>query len=258
MDHDAIQEYLGAFSLNAVDEDEAAVVAEHLTGCPSCRREVDRHLEVAGMLSATERFAPADTWQAIAGEIRKPPERPAPEMPSFGGLAEVIPVTRRWLRPLAAAAVFVLLAGTAIVQSIRLDGVSDDLAVERAAVSALTDQLARPALDVAAADAMSDPAAQRVSLSGEESAQGAIIVLMPDGTGYLAEHTLQPLPANRTYQLWAIVDGKVISAGVLGSDPGVVPFHIDPSGFQGFAITEEVVGGVEASENQPVVVGLAA
>ena len=81
---------------------------------------------------------------------------------------------------------------------------------------------------------------------------------MPDGTGYLTRHTLRPLPADRTYQLWAIIDGEVISAGVLGADPGVVPFRIDPGGFEGFAITEEAVGGVAASENQPVVAWLAA
>ena len=81
---------------------------------------------------------------------------------------------------------------------------------------------------------------------------------MPDGTGYLAEHTLEPLPADRTYQLWAIVDGKAISAGILGPEPGVVPFHIDRDGFQGFAITEEVIGGVTSSENDPVVAWLAA
>lgn len=253
MDHDAIQEYLGAFSLNAVDAEEAAIVAAHLDLCPPCRAEVDRHLEVAGMLSATERFAPVGTWQAITNQINREPEsEPAPI-----AVADVIPLRRRWLRPMAAAAAFVLLAGAAIVQSVRLNTVNSDLAAERATVSALTDELARP-LDVAAAEAMSDPTAQRVSLSAEESGQGAIIVLMPDGTGYLAEHTLQPLPADRTYQLWAIVDGKIISAGVLGPDPGVVPFHIDAAGFQGFAITEEVVGGVEASENPPVVVGLAA
>ena len=111
---------------------------------------------------------------------------------------------------------------------------------------------------LAASQALSDPAAQRVTLGSEVSGANAIIVLMPDGTGYVAEHTLQPLPADRTYQLWAIVGGKVISAGVLGSNPGVVPFHIDPEGFEGFAITEEEVGGVVSSQNDAVVAWLAA
>ena len=159
---------------------------------------------------------------------------------------------------MAAAAAFVLIAGAAVVQSVRVGQINDDLAAERAAVAALTDQLDQPVLDTAVSRALEDPLAQQVVLGSEVSGSNAIIVLMPDGTGYLAEHSLKPLPIDRTYQLWAIVDGKVISAGILGPEPGVVPFHIDPDGFEGFAITEEVVGGVPASENDPVVAWLAA
>ncbi|NNL14679.1 MAG: anti-sigma factor, partial [Acidimicrobiia bacterium] len=158
----------------------------------------------------------------------------------------------------AAAAAFVLLAGAAVVQSVRVGDISTELAAERETVAALTEQLERPVLDSAVAQALGDPSSQRVVLGSQVSGSNAIIVLMPDGTGYLAEHTLQPLSADRTYQLWAIVDGKVISAGILGPEPGVVPFHIDPEGFQGFAITEEVIGGVTSSENDPVVAWLAA
>jgi hypothetical protein len=156
------------------------------------------------------------------------------------------------------AAAFVLVFGAAIVQSFRLSNVNIDLAAERATVSALTSELSPEPLRAAAERAMLDPTARQVSLAAEGAAASAIIVLMPDGTGYLAEHTLAPLSADRTYQLWALVDGKVISAGILGPNPDVVPFHIDLEGFEGFAITEEVVGGVESSENSPIVVGLAA
>ena len=88
-----------------------------------------------------------------------------------------------------------------------------------------------PPLNVAAAQAMTGADTQRITLGSQVSGANAIIVLLPDGTGYLSEHTLQPLPPERTYQLWAIIDGKIISAGILGSDPGVVPFRIDPQGF---------------------------
>ena len=261
MDHQAAQELLGAYALNAVDLHEAAQLDVHVATCAECRQELDQHLEVAALMSVTERGAPPAIWDSIADELRTRNE-PVPVSPITSSepvqpASNVIPLRRRWLRPLAVAAAFVLLAGTAVVQSVRLTDATNDLADERATVSALSEQLAMP-LDAAAESAMSDPTARQVSLSSEGAESNAIIVLMPDGTGYLAEHTLQPLPADRTYQLWAIVDGKVISAGILGSDPGVVPFHIDPEGFQGFAITEEVIGGVESSQNDPVVVGLAA
>lgn len=254
VDHDAIEELLGAYALNAVDPHEAALVASHVDQCADCRAELDQHLEVAALLPTAADFAPASVWDSLAGEIAD--QEPADASPHT--LAEIVPLRRRWARPLAAAAAFALLAGAAVVQSVRVGDISDELAAERETVAALTEQLERPVLDTAVAQALDDPSAQRVVLGSQVSGSNAIIVLMPDGTGYLAEHTLQPLSADRTYQLWAIVDGKVISAGVLGPEPGVVPFHIDPEGFQGFAITEEVIGGVTSSENDPVVAWLAA
>jgi hypothetical protein len=254
VDHEAIEELLGAYALNAVEPHEAALVEAHAARCPECRAELGQHLEVAALLPASSEFAPSSVWDAIAGEIVTESTSGA----AASAASNVVPLPRRWIRPLAAAAAFVLIAGAAVVQSVRLGDVNDDLAAERATVAALSEQIDQPILDTAVSQARLNPLAQQVMLGSEVSGSNAIIVLMPDGTGYLAEHTLQPLPADRTYQLWAIVDGKVISAGVLGPEPGVVPFHIDPEGFEGFAITEEVIGGVPASENAPVVAWLAA
>ncbi|NNC92264.1 MAG: anti-sigma factor [Acidimicrobiia bacterium] len=265
MNHEAIKELLGAYALNAVEPDEAAVVEAHATTCSDCRSELENYLEVAALLPASLASAPSELWDAIAGEIGSERAFNEPAIRAVEGSegaatpgSNVVPLRRRWLRPLAIAAAFVLVAAAAVVQSVRLGAANDDLADERATVVALSDQIDQPVLDVAVSQAMENPLAQQVRLGSEVSGSNAIIVLMPDGTGYLAEHTLQPLPADRTYQLWAIVDGKVISAGVLGPEPGVVPFHIDPEGFEGFAITDEVVGGVPASENSPVVAWLAA
>ena len=254
MQHQDIEELLGAYALNAVEPDEAVLVDVHVARCCECRTELEQHLEVAALLPASSNFAPASVWGAIAGELGS---QRSPEAPAVGS-PNVVSLARRWSRPLAAAAALVLIAGAAVVQSVRLGAVSDDLAAERATVAALSRQIDRPILDTAVSQAKLNPLAQQVMLGSEVSGSNAFIVLMPDGTGYLAEHTLKPLPLDRTYQLWAIVDGKVISAGVLGPEPGVVPFHIDPAGFEGFAITEEVIGGVPASENAPVVAWLAA
>lgn len=218
------------------------MIEAHLSKCRECTIELARHLEVAAMLSTTDRFAPPTLWSAISADLAQP------------SLAtNVIPMRKRWLKPIGAAAVVVLFAGAAAVQSVRLNGITEDLATERETVAMLSERLNRPVLETAVVQALASPGSRRVNLGSQVSGSNAIIVLMPDGTGYLAEHTLRPLPADRTYQLWAIVDGKVISAGVLGSDPDVVPFHIGPEGFDGFAITEEMVGGVEASQNDAIV-----
>jgi hypothetical protein len=70
----------------------------------------------------------------------------------------------------------------------------------------------------------------------------------------VVEDNLGSLPAGRTYQLWALGGAEPISAGVLGPDPQIVAFNVDP-GATGLAITEEVAGGVVASENDPVAAG---
>ena len=63
-----------------------------------------------------------------------------------------------------------------------------------------------------------------VALSGEVNAE---VVLGRDGVGYLVSGDLPPLSSESTYQLWAIVDDRVISAGVLGGAPTVAPFNVD-------------------------------
>ena len=269
MEHEAIEELLGAYALNAVEPNEAVLIGAHIAHCSECRSEFEQHLEVAALLPASASFAPSSVWDTISGEIAvsegisssgkiAASSETAESPPAVIRPDNVINLRVRWLRPMAAAAAFVLIAGAAVVQSVRVGQINDDLAAERAAVIALTDQLDQPVLDTAVSRALDSPLSRQVVLGSQVSGSNAIIVLMPDGTGYLAEHSLKPLSKDRTYQLWAIVDGKVISAGILGPEPGVVPFHIDPDGFEGFAITEEVVGGVPASENEPVVAWLAA
>ncbi len=111
-------------------------------------------------------------------------------------------------------------------------------------------------LNRAATTAMATPGGRLVSLGAGESANQVTIVLSADGTGYVADHNLPRPPEGRTYQLWAVVGDQVISVGVLGEDPGVIPFRVDPHDLAGFAVTEEVVGGVVSSENPAVVAWL--
>ncbi len=246
--HAAIQELLGVYALDAIDPVERGTVDRHLQRCSECRSEVAQHRNVAAKLATNERSAPTDLWPPIADKIATRGRAPETAAPS----------KRRSLRPVAVAASIAVLGAVALVQSVRLDDANAQLDSEREALAALEEQTARPGLDQVVSAAMGRPGTQLVSLGSDSSAANAIIVLMPDGTGYLSQHTLQPLPADRTYQLWAIVNGRVISAGVLGPDPDVVPFRIDAHGFEGFAITEEAIGGVVASENAPVVAWLEA
>ena len=76
--------------------------------------------------------------------------------------------------------------------------------------------------------------------------------------GYLVNENMEPLSADETYQLWAIVGegdaARVISAGVLGADPRGAPFKVDGP-VTGLALTVESSPGVPVTANDPVAVG---
>jgi len=55
--------------------------------------------------------------------------------------------------------------------------------------------------------------------------------------------------------LWAVVEDRVVSAGVMGPRPSTFAFRVE-GGFDALAITEEVLGGVVASENDPIAIWL--
>ena len=106
----------------------------------------------------------------------------------------------------------------------------------------------------AALAAEGNPDARTADLRSPDGVVVAQAVLVPDGTGYLWSDGLPATESDRTYQLWAMVGTELISAGVLGPDPGLIPFHVTGD-IAALAITEEVAGGVVASANDPVAAG---
>ncbi|MGH9088659.1 MAG: zf-HC2 domain-containing protein, partial [Acidimicrobiales bacterium] len=83
LDHDAVAELLGAYALDAVDPDEAQVVADHLAECPRCRAEVDELRAVAAALGNAHEDPPPEVWDRIAqgigtGELVAPPTATGP------------------------------------------------------------------------------------------------------------------------------------------------------------------------------------
>lgn len=245
-----IEELLGAYALDAVDTDERRVVERHLAVCPRCRTEVEEHREVAAMLGGESLAAPNRVWEAIGAGFSTDDPRPAAPVVSLRGIRNG---KLGWVTAVAASVMLALAAGV-IAQSARIGDLSARLDDQNRRIENLAGDRAADPLRQAASAALHQPGAEVVALSSPAGdTQSTLIVVLPDGTGYLFQSNLDPLPAGRTYQLWAVVDGKVISAGVLGSRPGLVPFHIDPDGLEGLVITEESSGGVEKSESDAVV-----
>ena len=246
MNHNEVQDLLGAYALDAVEPDEAEVVELHLRSCPRCRAEVETHRETASWLAHGGAPAPEGVWDRIAGSLEDapPPVELARILPWETTERQATRARRRrpaveWVAGIAAALLLVL-GGVAINQQRRIDRLDDRAGIEQAFASAV-----------------SDPRARQVSLvspSGDATHRVRAVVL-PDGTGYLvAKDGLPALDDTRTYQLWGINDAKVVSLGVLGNRPSIVPFHAS-SDVRTLAITEEERGGVVASKNQPIVAG---
>ena len=69
MTHDEIAELLGAYALDAVEADEAELIAAHLAECPRCAAEVAEHWEVTGLIANAGVDAPPEIWDRIAARI---------------------------------------------------------------------------------------------------------------------------------------------------------------------------------------------
>jgi anti-sigma-K factor RskA len=225
MSDERLDELMAAYALGALDADEAAAAERALVDDRDAAMAFDAYLETVAALGADDAPAPAALWERIADETRP---------------AQVVPM-RRPSRFFAAMSV----AAVAVVAVL---GIS--LFLQRSELSDLrSDPLA------AAVDATRDQDGTLVvALTGDVNAE---VVLGRDGVGYLVSEDLPPLSSESTYQLWAIVDDRVISAGVLGSAPTVAPFNVDgAAAVDGFALTIEVRGGVVSSEQAPVSLGL--
>jgi hypothetical protein len=64
IDHD-LDDLLGAYALDAVNEDERKLIDAYLVRSPAARAEVQRHHEVAAAIAASPGEAPAPLWLRI-------------------------------------------------------------------------------------------------------------------------------------------------------------------------------------------------
>jgi hypothetical protein len=267
-----IEELLGAYALDAVDADERRIVEAHLAECPKCRAELAGHLEVASWMAGGGAPAPAGVWERISSSL----DGPVPEMRltsddlaaarsrdrsqtllgsrspvATGSPATVVPIAGRRSRRV----VGVLAAAVAVAASVVLV-LGIVVARQASTIDDQRDEIASPMLWRAAGEAMADPGTTKVNLTAPDGGgAAATVVVTADGDGFVLDTALTPLPADRTYQLWGIDGDRVISLGLMGSDPSVIAFPAGGAAFTTFAVTEEVAGGVPQSENRPVVVG---
>jgi hypothetical protein len=265
--HHDIQELLGAFALDAVDDEERDVIEAHLAGCPRCRAEVEGHRETAALLAHSGARAPEGVWDRISDALDEAPPaldlariapRPAgapdPAVPADDELsrrraARAVP---RSVSLRIAAATMAVAAALTLFLGVALGRHDDSGNLGR--IDKLADAMQKANVSNAALAALNDPQAEKVKLVSTDGKATAQVVRLADGTGYLVPNTLSALPAGRVYQLWAVRSDAKISLGVLGGKPEVSAFRMTGP-VLAYAVTEEAAGGVSVSQQQPVVVG---
>lgn len=243
MTHDPIEELLGVYALNAVDDDERAAVEAHLADCPRCRAEVDAHREVASHLALGGAPAPGGLWERIAGAIEGETPPPLRLIVDDGPARTAGTRTSRAARPrwqrlglsVAAAAAAVAVLALAISSQGRVRDLEDDRGIETAAL-----------------EAIASPEARVADLVDEDGTVLVRAAVLPDGTSYLFADNLPDLDG-RIYQLWGATGDQVVSLGPMGSAPTVLPFNADAA-MTAFMITVEDEP-VESSTNPPIARG---
>lgn len=230
--HDDLRALLAAYAIGAVDEEEAAAVREHLVSCDDCSQEFAVHLETAVAMSGDEPPASSELWERIASRLPAPAALPTPDGGHPSPPVSITGRRRGGVWSLLAAAAVVIAVGAIGYGIGQVAGTPSDLIAE------------------AAAEARDAEGATEVTLTAE-SGLAVEAVLLADGTGYFYEHDLPALDSARTYQLWAVTEGGVVSAGVFGNDPGVVQFHA-AGDVAALVLTEEPAGGVVVSEGSVI------
>jgi anti-sigma-K factor RskA len=226
---DDMHDLVGAYAVDALDDQEREAYETHLAGCDQCLAELARLRESATVLATSASVAPPpELKDRVMAEVRS--EAAAPVVPMKSRRS-------RWSSwaPLAVAALAAFVLGVvAVVQTVARNDLSG------------------PAGVVAAAEAAAnDPGSIVTDFETDDGVVGQV-VLTADGEGFLIPSDLDPLDEARTYQLWVLTpDEQAISAGVLGNDPA--PSRFTWSGdVAGFALTREVAGGVESTAGDVV------
>ena len=246
-----IDDLLGAYALDAVDDDDRRRVEQFVAASPSGQREVDRMtraidqvVEAQADTSELSAELPADLWDRIADQLPPRLERlPGPEAPSK--VVDELAV-RRASRNARTARIVLSLAAAVIVVAL---GIGLVRRTSTTPVTSVAQQLEQQADRVAG-----QPGSHTAVLTGPDGAINVRVVIDDQGRGYVLPTGLPPLGSDRTYQLWSVDGGTPISLGLLGADPTVAVVGTGGSPSQ-LAITAEPASGSTGPTSNPVATG---
>ncbi len=209
-----------------------------------------RHPEIAGAISAFEIMLET---QLNSNTIAPPPivkERIFSELRSVGEQNNVVAMTpdRRKAWQFMAAASILLFVASALLniyyyRNYKQMQVSyQQLLAEQGVMQAHVDKMqTRMNLLDSSMEMLQDPSMKVVSMKGND---GVATVYWNSKTKdvYLLKNSVPAAPAGKQYQLWAIVNGKPVNAGMIGDCIGLCKMENIPQA-EAFAITLEKEGG---------------
>jgi anti-sigma-K factor RskA len=156
-----------------------------------------------------------------------------------------------WSRYVAAASVILLVASAALNiyfynQFKTTSSAYQALLVEKTSLIAKNQEIQTKALDLYnSMQMMSDPKVVKVSMAAMPGKEGNLATVFWDSKSkdvYLLPNKLSEAPSGKQYQLWAIVDGKPVDAGMMDACTGLCKMKNIPAA-SAFAITLENKGG---------------
>jgi anti-sigma-K factor RskA len=211
------------YALDALEPAERAVFEEHLAECAACRQEVTRMAESLTVLAGSEQ--PPDRLRSgLLEAVRFTPQ-------------VVAPPRRSRLLPLLAAALALVVVALGVI-IVELQGRLDR--------------------SRAVADLLAVPDAGVVEVAGVAAETARLVFSEAGGRGVFVATGIEPVPADRTYQLWVIAEAGATSAGIFtpeGDQTVVVVVEGDFAEAVAFGVTVEPEGGSARPTSDPVLIG---
>jgi anti-sigma-K factor RskA len=238
-DHEHIRSLLAPFALNALEEGDHQLVSAHIETCDACAAEVIDLLDTSSLLALGAHDAPPDNvWTKLQTAMTESttPVQSDPPQPVIDLATERIKrrSTKRVAIQVLTAAAAVMLV---LIPLTRLS------------------RPGTPTIDQLAASAAKANGSRTLDLMSVDKTKQKLgsVVLAADGRGYITLTDLPKLSADETYQLWAIIDGKPISEGLLGPSPTIAAFNTSAK-VAAIAISVEKSSGATAPTIGPIAV----
>lgn len=243
---------LESYVLGMTTEEEASMVRDMCTRHPELLKEIE--LIEESLVGLSPQHTPPlqkDLKQAIASQLTFSEEKPEPAVIPLN--APVSGGNLNFYRIGIAASVALLIGCGMYIYSLqnRITDIENRLADASASKTMLTVEMEaqKESMNKLAANfsVVSDPGMKAIPLSGMNSlvSKSAMVHWNPSTQElYFNANALPPSPEAKQYQLWAIVDGKPVDAGVITLENGVAFQKMKLiAGAKAFAVTIENMGG---------------